>query len=135
MGGRSGFASRMAVEQTWRRRAYGQRADCPLRIRQLGTARPAGEIALVVRTRFQRARSDTARGTQRHQWVSLKHEIEEIRKRSSIQGYTITEFTDLNWECNGLLDMFRNKKIYADDLARLQQQDVIFARAPASNYV
>jgi Glycosyl hydrolases family 2, sugar binding domain/Glycosyl hydrolases family 2 len=79
--------------------------------------------------------NDLARATQRRQWVSLKHEIEEIRKHASIQGYTITEFTDLNWECNGLLDMFRNKKIYADDLARLQRQDVIFARAPASNYV
>lgn len=79
--------------------------------------------------------NDLARATQRRQWISLKHEIEEIRKHASIQGYTITEFTDLNWECNGLLDMFRNKKIYADDLARLQQQDVIFARAPSSNYV
>lgn len=79
--------------------------------------------------------NDLARATQRRQWVSLKHEIEEIRKHASIQGYTITEFTDLNWECNGLLDMFRNKKIYADDLARLQQQDVIFARAPVNNYV
>ncbi len=79
--------------------------------------------------------NDLARATERRQWISLKHEIEEIRKHDSIQGYTITEFTDLNWECNGLLDMFRNKKIYADDLARLQQQDVIFARAPSSNYV
>jgi Glycosyl hydrolases family 2, sugar binding domain/Glycosyl hydrolases family 2 len=79
--------------------------------------------------------NDLARATQRRQWISLKHEIEEIRKHASIQGYTITEFTDLNWECNGLLDMFRNKKIYADDLARLQQQDVIFARAPVNNYV
>jgi len=78
--------------------------------------------------------NDLARATQRRQWISLKHEIEEIRKHASIQGYTITEFTDLNWECNGLLDMFRNKKIYADDLARLQQQDVIFARTPTSNY-
>ncbi len=79
--------------------------------------------------------NDLARATQRRQWISLKHEIEEIRKHASIQGYTITEFTDLNWECNGLLDMFRNKKIYADDLARLQRQDVIFARAPVNNYV
>jgi hypothetical protein len=79
--------------------------------------------------------NDLARATERRQWISLKHEIEEIRKHASIQGYTITEFTDLNWECNGLLDMFRNKKIYADDLSRLQQQDVIFARAPANNYV
>jgi Glycosyl hydrolases family 2, sugar binding domain/Glycosyl hydrolases family 2 len=79
--------------------------------------------------------NDLARATQRRQWISLKHEIEEIRKHASIQGYTITEFTDLNWECNGLLDMFRNKKIYADDLARLQRQDVIFARAPVNNYI
>src|SRR5262249_56111348 len=79
--------------------------------------------------------NDLARARQRRQWISLKHEIEEIRKHASIQGYTITEFTDLNWECNGLLDMFRNKKIYADDLARLQQQDVIFARAPVNNSV
>jgi hypothetical protein len=79
--------------------------------------------------------NDLARATQRRQWISLKHEIEEIRKHASIQGYTITEFTDLNWECNGLSDMFRNKKIYADDLERLQQQDVIFARTPVNNYV
>src|SRR5262245_48321632 len=78
--------------------------------------------------------NDLALATERRQWISLKHEIEEIRKHASIQGYTITEFTDLNWECNGLLDMFRNKKIYADDLGRLQQQDVIFARTPTSNY-
>ncbi|MBO0862932.1 MAG: hypothetical protein J2P21_31440 [Chloracidobacterium sp.] len=79
--------------------------------------------------------NDLARATERRQWDSLKHEIEEIRKHASIQGYTITEFTDLNWECNGLMDMFRNKKVYADALARLQQQDVIFARTPTSNYV
>jgi hypothetical protein len=85
--------------------------------------------------RFFTGFNDLARATQRHQWISLKHEIEEIRRHDSIQGYTITEFTDLNWECNGLLDMFRNKKTYADDLARLQRQDVIFARAPGPNYV
>src|SRR5262249_13548530 len=79
--------------------------------------------------------NDLARATERHQWISLKHEIEEIRKHATIQGYTITEFTDLNWECNGLLDMFRNKKVYADDLARLQQQDVIFARAESNSFM
>jgi len=78
--------------------------------------------------------NDLAKATQRHQWISLKHEIEEIRRHASIQGYTITEFTDLNWECNGLLDMFRNKKLYADDLARIQQQDVIFARPEEYSY-
>ncbi len=78
--------------------------------------------------------NDLAKATQRHQWISLKHEIEEIRRYASIQGYTITEFTDLNWECNGLMDMFRNKKLYADDLARIQQQDVVFARPEEYSY-
>jgi len=100
--------------------------------------RPAGIFDRFHGFKFDRlfaSFNDLARATQRRQWISLKHEIEEIRKHASIQGYTITEFTDLNWECNGLLDMFRNKKIYADDLAQLQQQDVIFARAPVNNYV
>ncbi len=99
--------------------------------------RPAGVFGRFHGFKFDRlfaGFSDLARATERHQWISLKHEIEEIRKHASIQGYTITEFTDLNWECNGLLDMFRNKKIYADDLARLQRQDVIFARSDKHNY-
>lgn len=99
--------------------------------------RPAGVFDRFHGFKFDRlfaGFNDLARATQRHQWISLKHEIEEIRKHASIQGYTITEFTDLNWECNGLLDMFRNKKIYADDLARLQQQDVVFARTDKYNY-
>jgi hypothetical protein len=78
--------------------------------------------------------NDLALATQRHQWSSLKYEIESIRAQSPIQGYTITEFTDLNWECNGLLDTYRNTKVYAPELARLQQQDVIFARLPEVNF-
>lgn len=77
---------------------------------------------------------DLARATQLHQWISLKYQIEELRRHASIQGYTITEFTDLNWECNGLLDMYRKKKSYGNDLAKLQRQDVIFARTPSYNF-
>jgi hypothetical protein len=79
--------------------------------------------------------NDLARATQRHQWRSLKYEIEEIRKHAPIQGYTITEFTDLNWECNGLLDMYRNLKVYAADMAKLQQQDVVLARPVSPSFV
>jgi len=75
-----------------------------------------------------------AEETERHQFVSLKHEIEEIRSRGSIQGYVITEFTDINWEVNGLMDMWRNPKVYAAELARLQQPDVILARPRKVNY-
>ena len=31
-------------------------------------------------------------------------EIEEMRRHPSIGGYVITEFTDVHWECNGLLE-------------------------------
>ena len=46
------------------------------------------------------------------QFDALKFEIEQIRRYDSIQGYVITEFTDVHWECNGLLDMYRNPKVY-----------------------
>jgi hypothetical protein len=75
-----------------------------------------------------------AEETQWHQFASLKHEIEEIRSRGSIQGYVITEFTDINWEVNGLMDMWRNPKVYAAELARIQQPDVILARPQKVNY-
>jgi hypothetical protein len=75
-----------------------------------------------------------AEATQWHQFVSLKHEIEEIRARGSIQGYVITEFTDINWEVNGLMDMWRNPKVYAAALAKIQQPDVILARPRKVNY-
>ena len=99
--------------------------------------RPAG-----VHERFQKFRLDTvfrdydalAEATQWHQFRSLKHEIEEIRRHNSIQGYVITEFTDINWEANGLLDMWRNPKVYASELAKIQQPDVIFARLPKRNF-
>jgi len=72
--------------------------------------------------------------TQWHQFLSLKHEIEEIRRYASIQGYVITEFTDINWEANGLLSMWRQPKIYAAELAKLQQPDLIIARTNKKNF-
>ncbi len=75
-----------------------------------------------------------AEESQRAQFMALKYEIEQIRLKPEIQGYVITEFTDINWECNGLLDMWRNVKIYGNDLANLQQQDVIIPRPVKYNY-
>jgi hypothetical protein len=75
-----------------------------------------------------------AEESQRAQFMALKYEIEQIRLKPEIQGYVITEFTDINWECNGLLDIWRNLKNYADDLTNLQQQDVIIPRPAKYNY-
>ena len=75
-----------------------------------------------------------AEESQRAQFRALKYEIEKLRMTPEIQGYVITEFTDINWESNGLLDMWRNFKIYADELQLIQQQDVIIPRPVKYNY-
>jgi hypothetical protein len=75
-----------------------------------------------------------AEATQWHQFISLKHEIEEIRSHASIQGYVITEFTDINWEANGLLSMWRQPKAYATELAKIQRPDVVLARLPKHDF-
>ena len=62
------------------------------------------------------------------QFDALKYEIEQIRRSAAIQGYVITEFTDINWESNGLLDMWRNFKGYASPLADIQQPDILIPR-------
>jgi hypothetical protein len=99
---------------------------------------PAGVLDRFTEFRFGRTFRDydaLAEESQWHQFVSLKHEIEEMRRRASIQGYVITEFTDINWEVNGLLDMWRNPKVYAGELAKIQQPDVILARLVKPNFV
>lgn len=71
---------------------------------------------------------DLARASQEMQFVALKYEIEQIRLHPSIVGYVITEFTDVHWECNGLLDMCRNPKVYYDQLEMINGADVLVPR-------
>jgi hypothetical protein len=63
--------------------------------------------------------------TQWQEHQALKFEIEAMRRRGSIQGYVITEFTDVHWECNGLLDMDRRPKAFHQILRRVNADDVI----------
>ncbi len=72
--------------------------------------------------------------SQRAEFTALKYEIEEIRLQNPIQGYVITEFTDVNWECNGLLDMWRNFKENHNELSDIQKPDAIISRADKFNY-
>ncbi len=48
--------------------------------------------------------------TQKEQFNALKYQIEEMRLQEEIKGYVVTEFTDIFWEANGLLDMHRRPK-------------------------
>lgn len=72
--------------------------------------------------------------TQWHQYAAMKYEIEEMRKYRSLAGYVITEFTDLHWEANGLLNIWRKPKVFHNHLAQFQQQDILFAGWQRLNY-
>lgn len=72
--------------------------------------------------------------TQWQQYFALKHQIEEMRKYTSIAGYVITEFTDLHWEANGLLNIWRRPKVFYHYLQQFQQQDVVLADWNRLNY-
>jgi hypothetical protein len=66
-----------------------------------------------------------ARASQHMQFCALKYQIEQMRRHPSIVGYIITEFTDVHWECNGLLDMCRNPKTFYDAIAHINSADAI----------
>jgi hypothetical protein len=69
--------------------------------------------------------SELTAATQRMQYTALKYEIEQMRRYQSIVGYIITEFTDLHWECNGLLDICRNPKAFYDVIGFVNSADAI----------
>jgi hypothetical protein len=50
--------------------------------------------------------------TQLNQFMGLKFQIETIRLNPAIVGYVITEFSDIAWEANGLLDYNRMPKFF-----------------------
>jgi hypothetical protein len=54
---------------------------------------------------------------------SLHYEISTMRLHPAIAGYIITEFTDVHWECNGLLTMQRETKHQLDPLLKNVNQD------------
>src|SRR6185295_18353159 len=69
--------------------------------------------------------SDLTAASQRMQFVALKYQIEQMRRHPSIVGYVITEFTDVHWECNGLLDICRNPKAFHDVIGHVNSADAI----------
>lgn len=69
------------------------------------------------------------RASQEHMARSLAYEIASMRRETAIGGYVITEFTDVHWECNGLLDMQRNvKQGLAEHLTPINQDQVVVIR-------
>ena len=66
---------------------------------------------------------------QKHMALSLAYEITTMRLDTRVGGYVITEFTDVHWECNGLMDMQRNIKAGLDThFVPLNQDQVVVLR-------
>ena len=74
-----------------------------------------------------------ARATQLHEGEALKLQIERLRRYSTIAGYVITQWSDLNSESNGLVDMCRNPKAFHRMLRYSQADLMVFADAPKRN--
>ncbi len=99
-----------------------------------GVAYPHG-----VQKRFRALHLDTVfkdfgsfiEAAQWYQFANLKYEIEVMRAHPEIVGYVITEFTDVHWEANGLLDINRNPRVFHDQFASINTDVVIVARPKA----
>ncbi|MBE3575497.1 MAG: hypothetical protein IMW99_08635 [Firmicutes bacterium] len=76
---------------------------------------------------------ELVRQSQWNEFLSLKYEIESIRLQPSIAGYVITELTDVHWESNGLLDMWRNPKVFHGLLPLINADTVIVPRPDRYN--
>jgi hypothetical protein len=95
--------------------------------------RPAG-----IQHRFQEQRLDRiwddvdalADATQWQQFAAFAGQVRELRRHPSIRGYVVTEFTDVFWEANGLLDVNRGPKIFHDRVAELNAPDVLVVDLP-----
>lgn len=66
--------------------------------------------------------------TQRRQFVTLQYQIESMRARPEIAGYVLTEFRDVHWEANGLLDMRDRPRTFVDALPELNGTPALIAR-------
>jgi hypothetical protein len=69
--------------------------------------------------------ADLSAASQRMQFTALKYQIEQMRRHPAIVGYVITEFTDVHWEANGLLDICRHPKSYYDVIGQVNSADAV----------
>ncbi|MGZ9220537.1 MAG: glycoside hydrolase family 2 protein [Anaerolineales bacterium] len=74
--------------------------------------------------------AEFARCAQEHMARSLHYEVSTMRLHDAIAGYIVTEFTDVHWECNGLLTMQRQPKHLLDPLLRDLNQDRVVVLRP-----
>lgn len=75
-----------------------------------------------------------AQATQWHEYRALKYEIETMRRLPALQGYVITELSDIYWESNGLLDFGRGEKAFHAQFGQVNAEDVIVPQLERTTY-
>ena len=68
---------------------------------------------------------DLAATWQQRESTSLKDVIESMRTQEGIAGYVVTEFSDIEWEFNGILDYHRDPKSFADEFASINSEVLV----------
>ncbi|XVH33096.1 glycoside hydrolase family 2 protein (plasmid) [Haloferacaceae archaeon DSL9] len=76
--------------------------------------------------------SSFAEAWQWREFRSIKDIIEQMRAHEGVAGYVITEFSDIEWEFNGILDYRREQKAFHDAFADVNA-DVLVSVVPSSH--
>ena len=99
-----------------------------------GAAHATGVIA-----RFQRlgladvfgSWAEFVEATQRQQLLATRYQIGSLRRRPEIAGYVLTQLSDVQWEANGLFDMDRRPRAFAEELALINGTACVVLRPAA----
>ncbi|WP_136601598.1 glycoside hydrolase family 2 protein [Salinigranum halophilum] len=97
---------------------------------------PAGFDERYADTALPEMFDDFGEAVETWQWrefVSLKDQIEELRRRDEVAGYVVTEWTDLEWEFNGILDYLREEKVFHDRFVEIN--DALCVTAEPESHV
>ncbi|MDS0280681.1 glycoside hydrolase family 2 protein [Haloarcula onubensis] len=71
--------------------------------------------------------SELAEVWQWREQYSNKDVVEQMRVHGGISGYVITEFSDIEWEFNGILDYRREEKAFHDEFANINSELLVTA--------
>ncbi|EMA59583.1 glycoside hydrolase family 2 protein [Halorubrum lipolyticum] len=77
--------------------------------------------------------SELADVWQWREYHSVKDLIEQMRVHDGISGYVITEFSDIEWEFNGILDYRREEKAFHEEFAAINGE--LFVAAEPDSHV
>ncbi|MFC5367131.1 glycoside hydrolase family 2 protein [Salinirubrum litoreum] len=97
---------------------------------------PAGFGQRYAQTTLPQILGEVDEASETWQWrefVSLKDQIEELRRHDDIAGYVITEWTDVEWEFNGVLDYLRERKEFHDRFTEIN--DALCVTAEPESHV